>query len=276
MKRFLAVTLSLLITAAFITGCGSTGNSADANSEDKVITVGASPSPHAEILAVAKDVLAEQGYTLDVKEYSDYIQPNVALSAGDLDANYFQHKPYLDDYNKNNSTDLVSAAAIHYEPFGLYSTTIKSLDELKDGDKIAVPNDATNEARALLLLQDNGLIKLKDGAGLTATVNDIAENPHNIKIVELEAAQVARVTGETAFVVLNGNYALQAGYSVKKDALAYEASDSEAAKTYVNIIAVKEGNEDSDAIKALVKVLKSDDIKKFIDEKYDGAVIAFE
>ena len=240
MKRFLAVTLSLLITAAFITGCGSTGNSADANSEDKVITVGASPSPHAEILAVAKDVLAEQGYTLDVKEYSDYIQPNVALSAGDLDANYFQHKPYLDDYNKNNSTDLVSAAAIHYEPFGLYSTTIKSLDELKDGDKIAVPNDATNEARALLLLQDNGLIKLKDGAGLTATVNDIAENPHNIKIVELEAAQVARVTGETAFVVLNGNYALQAGYSVKKDALAYEASDSEAAKTYVNIIAVKE------------------------------------
>ena len=141
---------------------------------------------------------------------------------------------------------------------------------------VPVPNDTTNEARALLLLQDNGLIKLKDGAGLTATVNDIAENPHNIKIVELEAAQVARVTGETAFVVLNGNYALQAGYSVKKDALAYEASDSEAAKTYVNIIAVKEGNEDSDAIKALVKVLKSDDIKKFIDEKYDGAVIAFE
>ena len=276
MKRFLAVTLSLLITAAFITGCGSTGNSADANSDDRVITVGASPSPHAEILAVAKDVLAEQGYTLDVKEYSDYIQPNVALSAGDLDANYFQHKPYLDDYNKNNSTDLVSAAAIHYEPFGLYSTTIKSLDELKDGDKIAVPNDATNEARALLLLQDNGIIKLKDGAGLTATVNDIAENPHNIKIVELEAAQVARVTGETAFVVLNGNYALQAGYSVKKDALAYEAADSEAAKTYVNIIAVKDGNQDSDAIKALVKVLKSDDIKKFIDEKYDGAVIAFE
>ena len=152
----------------------------------------------------------------------------------------------------------------------------KSLDEIADGDEIAVPNDTTNEARALLLLQDNGIIKLKDGAGLTATVNDIAENPHNIKIVELEAAQVARVTGETAFVVLNGNYALQAGYSVKKDALAYEAADSEAAKTYVNIIAVKDGNQDSDAIKALVKVLKSDDIKKFIDEKYDGAVIAFE
>ena len=278
MKRFLAVTLSLLITAAFITGCGSTGNSADANSnsDDKVITVGASPSPHAEILAVAKDVLAEQGYTLDVKEYSDYIQPNVALSAGDLDANYFQHKPYLDDYNKNNSTDLVSAAAIHYEPFGLYSTTIKSLDELKDGDKVAVPNDATNEARALLLLQDNGVIKLKDDAGLSATKNDIVENPYNVEIVELEAAQVPRVVDETAFVVLNGNYALEANYTVSKDALAYEKSDSEAAKTYVNVIAVKEGNEDSEKIKALVDILKSDEIKQFIEEKYQGAVIAYD
>ena len=173
----------------------------------------------------------------------------------------------MEQFNKEKGTKLVDAGDIHYEPFGIYPGTKKSLDEIADGDEIAVPNDTTNEARALLLLQDNGLIKLKDGAGLTATVNDI---------VELEAAQVARVTGETAFVVLNGNYALQAGYSVKKDALAYEASDSEAAKTYVNIIAVKEGNEDSDAIKALVKVLKSDDIKKFIDEKYDGAVIAFE
>ena len=267
--------LKLLLSAAFalsIAGCAN-GSSND----DKTIKIGATAIPHAEILNdVVKDELEKEGYTLEVTEFTDYVTPNTSLEDGDLDANYFQHKPYLDDYNKNNSTDLVSAAAIHYEPFGLYSTTIKSLDELKDGDKVAVPNDATNEARALLLLQDNGLFKLKDGAGLTATVNDIAENPHNIKIVELEAAQVARVTGETAFVVLNGNYALQAGYSVKKDALAYEASDSEAAKTYVNIIAVKEGNEDSDAIKALVKVLKSDDIKKFIDEKYDGAVIAFE
>ena len=170
----------------------------------------------------------------------------------------------------------MNAGGIHYEPFGIYPGKKETLDDLEDGDTIAVPNDTTNEARALLLLQDNGVITLKDGAGLEATVKDIEENPKNIKIEELEAAQVSRVKDEVAFVVLNGNYALQAGYSVKKDALAYEASDSEAAKTYVNIIAVKEGNEDSDAIKALVKVLKSDDIKKFIDEKYDGAVIAFE
>ena len=223
-----------------------------------------------------KPLLAKEGYDLQVTVFDDYVQPNEVVDSGDFDANYFQHVPYMEQFNKEKGTKLVDAGDIHYEPFGIYPGTKKSLDEIADGDEIAVPNDTTNEARALLLLQDNGLIKLKDGAGLTATVNDIAENPHNIKIVELEAAQVARVTGETAFVVLNGNYALQAGYSVKKDALAYEASDSEAAKTYVNIIAVKEGNEDSDAIKALVKVLKSDDIKKFIDEKYDGAVIAFE
>ena len=268
MKRFLAVTLSLLITAAFITGCGSTGNSADANSDDRVITVGASPSPHAEILAVAKDVLAEQGYTLDVKEYSDYIQPNVALSAGDLDANYFQHKPYLDDYNKNNSTDLVSAAAI-----GLYSTTIKSLDELKDGDKIAVPNDATNEARALLLLQDNGVIKLKKDAGLSATKNDIVENPKNLDITEIEAAQLPRSINNVAIAAINGNYAVEAGLKVS-DAIAVEAKDSLAAETYANIVAVRPDNKDSEKIKALVSALQSDKVKSFIDEKYQGAVVA--
>ena len=275
MKRFLAVTLSLLITAAFITGCGSTGNSADANSNSdvKVITVGASPSPHAEILAVAKDVLAEQGYTLDVKEYSDYIQPNVALSAGDLDANYFQHKPYLDDYNKNNSTDLVSAAAIHYEPFGLYSTTIKSLDELKDGDKVAVPNDATNEARALLLLQDNGVIKLKDDAGLSATKNDIVENPKNLDITEIEAAQLPRSINNVAIAAINGNYAVEAGLKVS-DAIAVEAKDSLAAETYANIVAVRPDNKDDEKIKALISALQSDKVKSFIDEKYQGAVVA--
>ena len=275
MKRFLAVTLSLLITAAFITGCGSTGNSADANSnsDDKVITVGASPSPHAEILAVAKDVLAEQGYTLDVKEYSDYIQPNVALSAGDLDANYFQHKPYLDDYNKNNSTDLVSAAAIHYEPFGLYSTTIKSLDELKDCDKVAVPNDATNEARALLLLQDNGVIKLKDDAGLSATKNDIVENPKNLDITEIEAAQLPRSINNVAIAAINGNYAVEAGLKVS-DAIAVEAKDSLAAETYANIVAVRPDNKDDEKIKALISALQSDKVKSFIDEKYQGAVVA--
>ncbi|MFR9000093.1 MAG: MetQ/NlpA family ABC transporter substrate-binding protein [Anaerobutyricum soehngenii] len=279
MKKFGAFLLAGVLAIGTLTGCGSTDKKAEGSTgstDSKVIKVAASATPHAEILEEAKPLLEKEGYDLEVTVFDDYVQPNEVVDSGDFDANYFQHVPYMEQFNKEKGTKLVDAGDIHYEPFGIYPGTKKSLDEIADGDEIAVPNDTTNEARALLLLQDNGLIKLKDGAGLTATVNDIAENPHNIKIVELEAAQVARVTGETAFVVLNGNYALQAGYSVKKDALAYEASDSEAAKTYVNIIAVKEGNEDSDAIKALVKVLKSDDIKKFIDEKYDGAVIAFE
>ena len=279
MKKFGAFLLAGVLAIGTLTGCGSTDKKAEGSTgstDSKVIKVAASATPHAEILEEAKPLLEKEGYDLDVTVFDDYVQPNEVVDSGDFDANYFQHAPYMEQFNKEKGTKLVDAGDIHYEPFGIYPGTKKSLDEIADGDEIAVPNDTTNEARALLLLQDNGIIKLKDGAGLTATVNDIAENPHNIKIVELEAAQVARVTGETAFVVLNGNYALQAGYSVKKDALAYEAADSEAAKTYVNIIAVKDGNQDSDAIKALVKVLKSDDIKKFIDEKYDGAVIAFE
>ena len=268
------------LIAAALTGAlifGTVGTSVVfAADDDKTITVAASETPHSEILEEAKPLLEAEGYDLEVTVFDDYVQPNEVVDSGDFDANYFQHVPYMEQFNKEKGTKLVDAGDIHYEPFGIYPGTKKSLDEIADGDEIAVPNDTTNEARALLLLQDNGLIKLKDGAGLTATVNDIAENPHNIKIVELEAAQVARVTGETAFVVLNGNYALQAGYSVKKDALAYEASDSEAAKTYVNVIAVKEGNENSDKIKALVDVLKSDEIKDFINEKYDGAVIPFE
>ena len=279
MKKFGAFLLAGVLAIGILTGCGSTDKKAEGSTgstDSKVIKVAASATPHAEILEEAKPLLEKEGYDLEVTVFDDYVQPNEVVDSGDFDANYFQHAPYMEQFNKEKGTKLVDAGDIHYEPFGIYPGTKKSLDEIADGDEIAVPNDTTNEARALLLLQDNGLIKLKDGAGLTATVNDIAENPHNIKIVELEAAQVARVTGETAFVVLNGNYALQAGYSVKKDALAYEAADSEAAKTYVNIIAVKDGNQDNDAIKALVKVLKSDDIKKFIDEKYDGAVIAFE
>ena len=279
MKKFGAFLLAGVLAIGTLTGCGSTDKKAEGSTgstDSKVIKVAASATPHAEILEEAKTLLEKEGYDLEVTVFDDYVQPNEVVDSGDFDANYFQHAPYMEQFNKEKGTKLVDAGDIHYEPFGIYPGTKKSLDEIADGDEIAVPNDTTNEARALLLLQDNGIIKLKDGAGLTATVNDIAENPHNIKIVELEAAQVARVTGETAFVVLNGNYALQAGYSVKKDALAYEAADSEAAKTYVNIIAVKDGNQDNDAIKALVKVLKSDDIKKFIDEKYDGAVIAFE
>jgi len=242
----------------------------------ETIKIAASPVPHAEILAKAAEILKDYGYELDIVEFEDYVQPNLVVESGEFDANYMQHVPYLDSFNEEQGTHIVDAGDIHYEPFGIYPGTKKSLDELADGDSIAVPNDTTNEARALLLLQDNGLIKLKDGAGLTATVNDIVDNPKNIKFVELEAAQVARVVNEVAFVVLNGNYALEAGYSVGKDSIAYEASDSVAAKTYVNIIGVLQGNENADKIKALVTVLRSDDIKQFITDKYDGAVIFFE
>jgi YaeC family lipoprotein len=240
------------------------------------ITVAASATPHAEILEQAKPLLAAEGWDLEVTVFDDYVQPNLVVESGDFDANYFQHIPYLENFNEEQGTHLVNAGGIHYEPFGIYPGTKSSLDDIAEGDVIAVPNDTTNEARALLLLQDNGIITLKDGAGLTATVKDIAENPKNIKIQELEAAQVPRVKDEVAFVVLNGNYALEAGFSVAKDSIAYEKSDSEAAQTYVNIIAVEEGNENSEGIQALVNVLKSDEIKNYINETYDGAVIPFE
>ena len=275
-KRILALALAGVLVVGALTGCGSGSKDSKKDSDDKKITVAASATPHAEILEEAKALLKEKGYDLEVKIFDDYVQPNNVVESGEFDANYFQHVPYLEQFNKEKGTHLAVAGKIHYEPFGIYPGTKKDLKDIAKGDKIAVPNDTTNEARALLLLQDNGIIKLKDGAGIDATVNDIAENPYNIEIVELEAAQVPRVVNETAFVVVNGNYALEADYTVKKDALAYEKSDSEAAKTYVNVIAVKEGNENSDKIKALVDVLKSDTIKKFIDEKYNGAVIVYD
>jgi len=285
MKRRLLTVLLAGVLAAALTGCGGSGKGGDSGSDSgsgsedsgsKSVKVAASATPHAEILEEAKGLLEAEGYELEVTVFNDYVQPNEVVESGDFDANYFQHIPYLESFNEEKGTHLVNAGGIHYEPFGIYPGTKKSLDELAEGDAIAVPNDTTNEARALLLLQDNGVITLKEGAGLNATVNDIEENVKNVEIVELEAAQVSRVVDEVAFVVLNGNYALEGGYSVKSDAISYEKSDSEAAKTYVNVIAVKEGNEENEGIQALVKVLKSDDIKKFIDEKYDGAVIAFE
>ena len=294
-KKFLSLLTAGVLVAGVITGCGGadtaatsdteaaveketddTANASNDSSANTTIKIAASPTPHAEILNEAKALLADKGYDLEITEFEDYVQPNEVVEAGEYDANYFQHIPYLDSFNEEKGTHLVNAGGIHYEPFGIYPGTKASLDEIADGDSIAVPNDTTNEARALLLLQDNGIIKLKDGAGLMATVTDIEENPHNIKIVELEAAQVARVVSENAYVVLNGNYALEAGFSVGKDALAYEQNDSEAAKTYVNVIAVKEGNENNDAIKALVEVLKSDEIKNYINSTYDGAVVPFE
>jgi len=248
----------------------------EAVAEDKgIITVAASATPHSEILEQAKSILAQQGWTLEVTIFDDYVQPNLVVESGDFNANYFQHIPYLDSFNEEKGTSLVNAGGIHYEPFGIYPGKQTDLANITEGSVIAVPNDTTNEARALLLLQDNGIITLKEDAGLTATVKDIVENPKNIEIQELEAAQVARVKDEVDFVVLNGNYALEAGFSVAKDAVAYELADSEAAKTYVNIIAVAAGHENDEGIVALVEALKSDAIKTFIEETYDGAVVPF-
>ena len=272
-RKFVTVSLATALAIGTIT---ANGVLVSADAEKGTIKVAASATPHAEILEEAKPILEKEGWDLEVTVFDDYVQPNLVVESGDFDANYFQHIPYLDNFNEEEGTHLVNAGGIHYEPFGIYPGTKKTLDDLEDGDTIAVPNDTTNEARALLLLQDNGVITLKDGAGLEATVKDIEENPKNIQIEELEAAQVSRVKDEVAFVVLNGNYALQAGYSVSKDSIAHETSDSEAAKTYVNIIAVKEGNEDNEAVKALVDVLKSDEIKDYINETYDGAVVPFE
>lgn len=289
LKKITALLVAATFTLSSLTACGSkkgvddntskadqkVETATEAAKELETITVAASATPHAEILEEAKPLLEAKGYKLEVTVFDDYVQPNLVVESGEFDANYFQHIPYLESFNKEQGTHLVNAGGIHYEPFGIYPGTKKDLKDLADGDTIAIPNDTTNEARALLLLQANGIITLNDGVGLTATVNDIKDNPKNIKFEELEAAQVARVIGEVSFVVLNGNYALEAGLSASKDAIAYETSDSDAAKTYVNLIVVKEGNENNEKIKALVEVLKSEEITKFINEKYDGAVVPF-
>jgi D-methionine transport system substrate-binding protein len=266
MKKLITILLTVAVIATVFVGCGKTN-------ESKTIKIGASVTPHAEILKVAKDILAEQGYTLEIVEYNDYVIPNTATESGELLANYFQHQPYLTDFNTEKGTHLVSVASIHYEPFGIYAGKTKSLDALADGATIAVPNDGTNEARALLLLEAQGLIKLKADVGFTATALDIESNPKNLVIKEIEAAQLARALTDVDLAVINGNYAIEAGLKVGTDALAVEDKDSEAAQTYANIVAVKEGNENNEGIKALVKALKSDKVRNFINEKYEGAVI---
>lgn len=265
-KRLLSAVLILGVVATVFTGCGKDENG-------KVIKIGASPTPHAEILKIVEHNLEEKGYQLEIVEYNDYIIPNTATESGELDANYFQHQPYLDDFNAENGTHLVSVAGVHFEPFGIYAGKTKSLDELKKGAVVAVPNDTTNEARALLLLEAQGLIKLKENAGITATVADIVENPFELQIKELEAAQVARTVKDVDIACINGNYAADAGYRVS-DALATESADSLAAQTYSNIVVVKEGNEASEKTKALVDAILSDDVKDYIDSQYDGGVVA--
>lgn len=267
MKKAFLTAAVVLLTAAALAGCG-------AKKDSKTLTVGATPAPHAEILEVAKEVMAEKGYTLEIKVYNDYVQPNTAVENGDLDANYFQHVLYLEQFNEEQKTHLAIAEKIHYEPFGIYGGKTKSLDAIPDGGTVAVPNDTTNEARALLLLEQQGLIKLQEGVGLNATKKDIIENPKNLDIKEVEAAQIPLSLQDVDVAVINGNYAIGAGLSVGKDALAIEDAESDVVQqNYANVIAVKEGNENNDAVKALIEALKSDKVKDFINEKYDGAVV---
>lgn len=309
-KQFIAAVIGAALTAGVLAGCGSstettastaasstaaaseasseTSAAADTSSEAAsdtsavaslgTITVAASQTPHSEILAQAKPILAQEGWDLEVTVFEDYVQPNNVVESGDFDANYFQHVNYLNSFNEENGTHLVVATngKIHYEPFGIYGGTKKSLDEIADGDAIAIPNDTTNEARALLLLQQEGLITLNDGVGVNATVNDIKDKPYNLEIVEVEAAQVPKQLPSVAFGVINGNYALENGLSVADDALATESADGDAIQQYVNIIAVKDGNQDEDKIKALTDVLHSDAIVKYINDTYQGAVVPYD
>lgn len=265
-KKIALLILTLSFALIALTACGG-GTAKD----EKTIKVAASPAPHAEILGQVKDALEKDGWTLEVVEFEDYVQPNEAVVNGECDANYFQHQPYLDQYNSKNGTDLVNAGAIHYEPLGVYKGQKEAFDKLSNGDKIGVPNDVTNEARALQLLQANGVIKLKDGVGLEATKVDIVENPKNIDIVELEAATIPSSLPDLALAVINGNYAIGGGLNADQ-AIAFESGDSEAAQTYANIIACAKGNENNEKTQALLKALKSDNVKKFIDKKYGGAV----
>ena len=294
MKKLISATLAATL-ALSLAACGSTASTTETASSEAASTestaasseaaestsdlagttlkVAASPTPHAEILNVAKEILAEQGIDLEVVEFSDYVQPNLVTENGEVDANYFQHTPYLDSFNEENGTHLVSVGAVHYEPFGIYPGKSDDLANIADGATIAVPNDTTNEARALQLLAAQGLITVRDGAGLTATVNDITDNPHNLQIKEIEAAQLPRTVQDVDFAVINGNYAMEAGFSVGTDALAIEDASSEAAQTYANVLVVKEGNESDPAIQALYAALTSDKVKDYINSTYDGAVV---
>lgn len=289
-KKILAGIVTGAVVLGTLAGCGgggtqgtapaagtSTSGSSSATESKGTISVAATAVPHAEILEEAKKILAEQGWDLEITVFDDYVQPNMVVNDGDIDCNYFQHQPYLEQFNEENGTDLVSVGWIHYEPLGIYPGKSSDLSSIPDGVSIAVPNDTTNEARALQLLEANGIIKLKEGAGLNATKIDvIAAESHNAEIVELDASQVSKHAEEVDFMVLNGNYALEAGLNASTDALAYELSDSEAAATYVNVIVVKAGNEENEGVKALVDVLNSEAIIGFIRDTYQGSVVYYE
>lgn len=264
---FLACSIALSL-AVGLTGCGA---QKQGPVKEGSIVVGASPSPHAQILEAVSEQLAQKGYQLEIKEFTDYIMPNTALEDGELDANFFQHQPYLTDFNEKNGIKLVSAAAIHFEPLGIYGGKTADLADLPEGAQIAVPNDTTNEARALWLLQAQGIIEVDEQAGLEATKQDITSNPKNVEIVEMEAAQLPRALADVDFAVINGNYAVAA--EIADQVLVTEDKDSEAAKQYANIVAVREGDENREDIKALVEALQSDGVKAYIEETFGSTVI---
>lgn len=279
-KKAIAAGLLLAITGSFAAcsqakattvNAGTVGSDTQVT-ENVVLTVGANITPHAEILEVAKPILAEQGITLEIVRLEDSVTPNTGVIEGSLDANYFQHVPYLEQFNKENGSDLVSVGAVHYEPFGIYAGRVKDLNELQDGAVIAVPNNVTNEARALLLLAQEGIIKLKDDAGINATVEDIVENPLNIQFKELAPEQLVAALPDVDVAVINGNYAIEGGLHVS-EALAVEANDGLAAQTYGNIIATSPAKANDPAVKALVEVLQGPEVAKFIEDTYDGAVV---
>ena len=278
MKKLLTLILALSM-AVGLCACGGGGDepaSADADAstgEAVTLKVACTPNPHADILRQVVDVLAEEGITLEIQEYTDYVTPNVAVDEGDMDANFFQHAPYMESFNEEKGTSLVSVASIHYEPMGIYAGTTATIEELADGATIAVPNDTTNEARALQLLAKLGLIEINPEAGLNATPNDITANPKNLQFKELEAAMLPQTVGEVDLSVINSNYALQGGLNPATDALASEDAESESAQTYANIIAVKAGNENNEAIQALIKALQSDAVREYINTTYSGSVV---
>ena len=288
MKKILALTLSAILCLGLLAGCGTEGGTAATDpasaptsgatntpsGELETITVGASSTPHAEILDAVRGELEALGYNLEVVVFNDYVQPNTALADGDLDANYFQHEPYLTTFNSERGTDLVSAGAIHYEPMGIYPGTKSSLDDIAEGDTIAIPNDGSNETRALLLLQDLGYITLADGidASSNATIEAIVDNPLNLEITEMNAENIPHILADVAFGIINGNYALQADLT-GDDALASESADSDAAQTYANIVACRNGDENSDKIQALITALTSETCREYIESTYNGAVV---
>lgn len=260
-----------LFACSLILSLAACGSSKTGPVKEGSIVVGASPSPHAEILQAASGLLEEKGYKLEVKEFTDYVMPNTALDEGELDANFFQHQPYLTDFNEKNGTKLASAGAIHFEPLGIYGGRTADLSQLADGAQIAVPNDTTNEARALQLLQAQGILTIDEKAGLEATKQDIIENPKNVEIVEMEAAQLPRALADVDFAVINGNYAVSAG--IADQVLVTEDKESQAAQQYANVVAVREGDQEREDIKALVEALQSEEVSQFIEEKYGATVV---